>query len=166
MYQATRTIAFCFLVLLSLAASADSLTDKVVKVADGDSITVLENTNTQHRIRLQGIDAPERNQPYGNASRKHLASLVAGKTVTVKWAKRDRYRRIVGFVLVDGKDINLVQLKAGMAWFYRYYQKELSRENRKLYAQAEDEARANKTGLWQDKNPMPPWEYRKRQRLR
>ncbi len=102
-----------------------------------------------------------RKQAFGNASRKHLASFVAGKTVTVKWDKRDRYSRIVGFVIVDGKDINLVQLKAGMAWFYRYYQKELSAENRKLYAQAEDEARANKKGLWQDKNPMPPWEYRR-----
>ncbi len=127
----------------------------------GDSITVLESTNTQHRIRLQGIDAPERKQAFGNASRKHLASLVAGKEVTVKWAKRDRYRRIVGFVIVDGQDVNLEQVKAGMAWFYRYYQKELSLENRKLYAQAEDQARSNKMGLWRDKHPMPPWEWRR-----
>ncbi len=165
MYRATRTIALCILVFLSIATSADSLTGKVVKVADGDTITVLDNTNTQHRIRLQGIDAPERKQPFANASRKHLASLVAGKGVTVKWAKRDRYRRIVGFVLVDGQDVNLAQVKAGMAWFYRYYQKELSAENRKLYAQAEDEARANKKGLWQDKNPIPPRRWRRR-RLR
>ncbi len=157
--MAVRVITLGFLVFLSLAASADTLTGKVVKVADGDSITVLDNTDTQHRIRLQGIDAPERGQPYGNASREHLANLVAGKTVTVKWAKRDRYGRIVGFVIVDGQDVNLAQVKAGMAWFYRYYQKELSRENRKLYAQAE--ARANEKGLWQDKNPMPPWEHRR-----
>ncbi len=124
--------------------------------ADGNTITVLHNTNTQHRIRLQGIDAPERKQAFGNASRKHLATLVAGKEVTVEWAKRGRYGRIVGFVIVDRQDVNLAQVKAGMAWFYRYYQKELSAENRKLYAQAEDEARANKKGLWQDKNPMPP----------
>ena len=77
-------------------------------------------------------------------------------TVTVKWNKRDRYSRIEGFVIVDGLDVNLVQVKAGMAWFYRYYQKELSAENRKLYAQAEDEARVNKKGLWQHKHPMPP----------
>ncbi len=165
MYRATRTIALCFLLFLSIAASADTLTGKVVKVADCDSITVLDNTNIQHRIRLQGIDAPERKQSFGNASRKHLASLVAGKTVTVKWDKRDRYRRIVGFVIVDGQDVNLAQVKAGMAWFYRYYQKELGAENRKLYAQAEDEARAIKKGLWQDKNPLSPWEWR-RQKLR
>ena len=159
--MAVRVITLFLFAFLSLAASADSLTGKVVKVADGDSITVLDNTNTQHRIRLQGIDAPERKQAFGNASRKHLASLVAGKEVTVKWAKRDRYGRIVGTVIVDGHDMNLAQVKTGMAWFYRYYQKELSAENRKLYAQAEDEARANKKGLWQDKNPMPPWEWRR-----
>ncbi len=66
MHWAVRLITLCFLVFLSLAASADSLTGKVVKVADGDSITVLDSTNTQHRIRLQGIDAPEKGQPYGN----------------------------------------------------------------------------------------------------
>ncbi len=130
-------------------------------MVDGDSITVLDSTNTQHRIRLQGIDAPERKQAFGDASRKHLASLVAGKEVTVKWAKRDRYRRIVGFVIVDGQDVNLAQVKAGMAWFYQYYQKELSAENRKLYAQAEDQARSNKMGLWRDKHPMPPWKWRR-----
>ena len=77
--------------------------------------------------------AVDADQAFGNASRKHLASLVAGKEVTVKWAKRDRYRRIVGFVIVDGHDVNLAQVKAGMAWFYRYYQRELSPEDRRLY---------------------------------
>ncbi len=158
MHWTARVIALCFLVSVSIAASADTLTGIVVKVADGDSITVLDN-NIEHKIRLQGIDAPERKQAFGNASRKHLASPVAGKEVTVKWVKRDRYGRIVGFVIVDGQDVNLAQVKTGMAWFYRYYQKELGAENRKLYAQAEDEARAIKKGLWQDKNPMPPWEW-------
>ncbi len=145
-----RIIVAALLLLLLPIAFADSLTGKVVKVTDGDSITVLDNTNTQHRIRLQGIDAPERKQAFGNASRKHLASLVAGKEVTVKWDKRDRYRRIVGFVLVDGHDVNLVQVKAGMAWFYRYYQRELSPEDRRRYAKAEDQARTDRLGLWQD----------------
>ncbi len=83
----------------------------------------------------------------------------------MKWDKRDRYSRIVGFVLVDGHDVNLAQVKAGMTWSDPIYQKELSAENRKLYAQAEDEARANKKELWQHKNPMPPWDWR-RQKLR
>ncbi len=164
MRRAISVLTLSVLVVVCAPTLADTLSGKVVKVTDGDTITILKD-NTQHRIRLQGIDAPERKQAFGNASRKHLAYLVAGKEVTVKWVKRDRYRRIVGFVLVDGKDINLVQLKAGMAWFYRYYQRELSPENRKRYAQAEDQARTDRLGLWQDKNPMPPWEWR-RQRLR
>ncbi len=113
--RAISLLTLTVLVVVWVPAIAGTLTGKVVKVADGDSITVLDNTNTQHRIRLQGIDTPERKQAFGNASRKHLASLVAGKTVTVKWGKRDRYRRIVGFVIVDGNDMNLVQLKAGTA---------------------------------------------------
>ncbi len=81
--------------------------------------------------------------------------------MTVEWAKRDRYRRIVGFVIVDGQDVNLAQVKAGMAWFYRYYQKELSPEDRRRYAKAENQARTDRSGLWQDKNPMPPWGHRR-----
>lgn len=138
-----QIIVAALLLLAAPTILAATLTGRVVKVTDGDTINVLDHTNSQHRIRLQGIDAPERKQAYGNASRKHLASLVAGKTVTVEWDKKDRYGRIVGFVIVDGQDMNLEQLKAGMAWFYRYYQKELSPERRRLYAQAEDEARAN-----------------------
>ncbi len=153
--------ALAFLLLAAPTAFADTLTGKVVKVADGDTITVLDNTNTQHRIRLQGIDAPERKQAFGNASRKHLANLVAGEEVTVKWVKRDRYGRIVGFVIVDGHDVNLVQVKAGMAWFYRYYQRELSPEDRRRNAKPEDQARTDRLGLWRENNPMPPWEHRR-----
>ncbi len=82
-------VSVCLILLYPLSPLADILTGKVVKVTDGDSITVLDNI-TEHRIRLQGIDAPERKQAFGNASRKHLATLVAGREVTVKWGKRDR----------------------------------------------------------------------------
>ncbi len=84
----------------------------------------------------------------------------------MKWAKRDRYRRIVGFVIVDGQDVNLAQVKAGMAWFYRYYQKELSPEDRRRYAKVGVQARTDRLSLRQDKNPMPPWEWRRLQRSR
>jgi endonuclease YncB( thermonuclease family) len=161
MREAATQFTLTVLLVIWAPTFAATLTGKVIKVADGDTITVLDNANTQHRIRLQGIDAPERKQAYGNASRQHLASLVAGKAVTVEWDKRDRYGRIVGFVLVDGQDANLEQLKAGMAWFYRYYQKELSPDKRTLYAQAEDKARVERVGLWRNKNPMPPWEWRR-----
>ncbi len=99
--MAVRVITLFFLVSLSLAAFADSLTGKVVKITDGDTLYVLEANYKEHKIRLAGIDAPERKHVYGLASRKHLASIVAGKQVTVEYQKRDRYGRIVGKVWVN-----------------------------------------------------------------
>ena len=146
--------------------AANVLTGKVVRVVDGDTIYVLDDTNNQHRIRLAGIDAPERNQAYGLASGKHLGSLVAGKRVAIEHQKRDRYGRIVGKVWVNGVDACLEQIKAGLAWHYKYYQKEQSPEDRELYAEAENQARAERLGLWREKNPKPPWEHRRRYRSR
>ncbi|MFB3046521.1 MAG: thermonuclease family protein [Acidiferrobacterales bacterium] len=103
--MALRIIALCCLVFLPLAASADSLTGKVVKITDGDTLYVLDANHQQHKIRLAGIDAPERKQAYGLASRKHLASIVAGKQVTVEYQKRDRYGRILGKVWVGEVDL-------------------------------------------------------------
>ncbi len=114
-----RVITLFFLVFLSLTASADTLTGKVVKITDGDTLYVLDANYEQHKIPLAGIDAPERKQAYGLASRKHLASMVAGKQVTVEYQKRDRYGRIVGKVLLDGIDVCLEQVKAGFAWHYK-----------------------------------------------
>ncbi len=120
--MAVRVITLFFLVFLSLAAFADTLTGKVVKITDGDTLYVLDANYKQHKIRLAGIDAPERKQAYGLASRKHLASIVAGKQVTVEYQKRDRYSRILGKVRVDGVDACLEQVKAEFAWHYKKYQ--------------------------------------------
>lgn len=99
------------------SASAAQLEGRVVKVSDGDTITVLDSSKTQHRIRLTGIDAPEKKQAFGEKSRLSLAALVAGKNVTVHWDNKDRYNRILGKVITpDGKDANLLQIKNGMAW--------------------------------------------------
>jgi endonuclease YncB( thermonuclease family) len=138
------------------------LLGRVVEVTDGDDITVRAARNAQRHIRLQGIDAPEYDQPFGDVSRENLARLVSGKTVKVLWNKRDSYDRIVGTVLVDGRDINLEQIKAGLAWHYKYYAGEQSPDERQRYAQAEHAARARKLGLWQEANPTPPWEHRRR----
>ena len=110
-----RLIASVFFVFLSIPASADTLTGKVVKITDGDTLYVLDANYKDHKIRLAGIDAPERRQAYGLASRKHLLSIVAGKQVRVEYQKRDRYGRIVGKVLLDGIDACLEQVKAGFA---------------------------------------------------
>ena len=138
--------------------SSSDLVGRVVKVSDGDTITILDSSKTQHKIRLHGIDAPEKKQAFGNASWKFLAGLVANREVRVAWSKRDRYQRILGTVFVDGKDANLEMLKAGMAWHYKKY------DSNPAYAQAESAARAAKRGLWQEKNPIEPEEFRKARR--
>lgn len=155
------------LILLSLAcaaAQASTLTGKVVRVADGDTITVLDSSHQQHRIRFLGIDAPERGQAYGNYCRQNLADKIAGETVEVDYQKRDRYGRITGTVYYDGRDINLEQLQDGCAWFYRYYARELDRDMRQAYDAAETEARKSGIGLWRDPDPVNPYDYRRSNR--
>ncbi len=165
-----RIPAKCLLygVLLTFPFSvfAEVLTGRVIRVADGDTVTVLDHWKTQHKVRLQGIDAPERGQPYGKASGKHLSGLVAGRFVVVEYEKRDRYKRIVGKVLLSGEDVNLRQIEAGLAWHYKKYEMEQSAEDRALYAAAEVEAREAKRGLWVEPEPEPvaPWEWRKLRR--
>ena len=141
-----------------------TLTGRVVRIADGDTITVLDFSDTQHRIRLEGIDAPESHQAFGTQSKKNLSEMVFGKEVTVVYQKTDQYGRLVGKILVDGKDINLEQVKAGLAWHYKFYEDEQTPEDRDLYAKAEDEARAARRGLWQDPNPVEPYQFRREEK--
>jgi len=153
-------------------ANAAELHGKVVGVSDGDTLTVLDDARSQHRVRLDGIDAPERGQPYGMRAKERLATLVFGKPVVVNWNKRDRYGRIVGQVSLAATprcttpdctpphDVGLKLIEAGLAWHYKRYQHEQAPAERTRYARAEDEARAKRTGLWQDAQPVPPWEYR------
>jgi endonuclease YncB( thermonuclease family) len=141
-----------------------TLTGRVIRIADGDTITVLDASNTQHRIRLQGIDAPESHQDFGTQSKKNLSSLIFDKEVTVQYDKTDRYGRLVGKILLDGRDINLEQVRAGMAWHYKDYEREQSPQDRETYAHAEDEARRVRRGLWSDANPVEPSEFRRDER--
>lgn len=136
----------------------------MVRVADGDTITVLDASKVQHKIRLAGIDAPEKAQAYGQRSRESLDELVAGRTVIVETTKKDRYGRFVGKVLVNGRDINIEQIRRGMAWFYRHYEKELTDSDRQSYDRAEVEAKDYQRGLWADRSPTPPWEFRQTKR--
>lgn len=106
------------------ATQAGTITGYVVAIADGDTITVLDGSRQQHKIRLAGIDAPEKKQAFGERSRQSLASMVFNKTVKVEWDKQDRFGRTVGKVMINGVDANLEQVKAGMAWWYEKYRKE------------------------------------------
>jgi endonuclease YncB( thermonuclease family) len=152
-------------------AYESEITGRVVAVTDGDTIKVLDVDNSSHKIRLSGIDAPERSQPFGGASRKKLESMVAGKQVIVYPIKYDRYGRILGNVWVQPVDcprcgktlhVNHAQVLAGMAWWYRYYADEQSEEDRGRFESAEREAIARKWGLWADPDPVPPWVWRRR----
>ena len=142
------------------AGGAQTLTGRVVRVADGDTVTVLDSSNTQHRIRLEGIDAPESHQAFGAQSKQSLAQMIFDKDVTVFYQKTDQYGRLVGKITLDGKDINLEQVKLGMAWHYKEYQREQTPEDRELYARAEDEARTARRGLWLDADPVEPSAFR------
>ena len=144
--------------------NAATLTGKVVGVADGDTITVLDSSNTQYKIRLAGIDAPEKKQAFGNVSKQSLSDLVYGKQVDVNWDKQDRYGRTVGKVFVNGTNANLVQVKRGLAWYYKKYQNELILDDRLDYLHAQEAAESSKVGLWADHEPTPPWDFRKSQR--
>ena len=153
---AVIVMALCLVVQVQ----ADTLLGKVINVADGDTITVLDDTRTQHKIRLTGIDAPEKRQAFGNVSKQSLVEQVAGQSVAVEWVKIDRYGRKVGKVLLAGLDCNLVQVKRGLAWHYTKYQREQSPTDQQSYAAAEDAARAAPTGLWVDVAPVAPWVFR------
>lgn len=156
-----RAISLLLCLLFPLFVNAETLTGKVVKITDGDTLVVLDASQTQHKIRLSGIDAPETSQPFGQRSKEALSALVAGQPVEVDWHKHDRYQRLVGKVIAQGRDVNLAQVRAGMAWWYRKYADEQSPVDQRLYEAAEMKARKEGVGLWAEKNPLPPWEWRK-----
>ena len=133
---------------------------KVINVHDGDTITVLDQNDKKFHIRLQGIDAPELKQEFGSVSQENLSRLVLGKQVTIVWNKVDKYRRTVGTIMLDGHDMNIEQVKAGLAWHFKKYADEQEPQDRISYAAAEQQARAAKLGLWQDPNPTMPGDWR------
>jgi endonuclease YncB( thermonuclease family) len=158
-------IPYYLSILLStaqLSAIAEIINGKVIGVADGDTVTVLDSAKVQYKIRLTGIDAPEKAQPYGQVSKKSLSDLVFNKDVEISWEKRDRYQRILGKVLLDKQDICLEQVKRGMAWHYKQYQRDQSQEDRTSYDLAEKKAREAKLGLWSDDAPVEPSKFRHR----
>ena len=157
---AMRLLFLLLLAVSSLTAWADVLEGRVVGIADGDTLTLLDANRQQHRIRLAGIDAPEKGQPFGQRSKQHLADLAFGKDAMADCYKTDRYGRDVCNVYVNGKDVGLAQLDAGLAWWYRKYAHEQHPKDRVDYESAEDRAAADRIGLWEDKSPVPPWEWR------
>ncbi len=147
-----------YILLFCTYANSLELIGKVIKVSDGDTITLLTDDKVSHKVRLNDIDAPEKKQPFGSKSRDNLASYIAGEIVTVRYKSKDRYGRVLGTIYFDNLDINLQQVKNGYAWVYKQYSKN------QIYYKEEQKARDLKKGLWIEKEPIAPWEFRKQKK--
>ena len=134
------------------------LVGKVTRVSDGDTIWVSDRLGQRHKVRLNRIDAPESDQPFGKESTLHLQSIVGNKEVTVEYENHDRYGRILGIIRLGDEDVNLQMVRDGYAWHYRHF------DNTPSYAAAESEARTAKRGLWATPAPIPPHQWRRRKR--
>ena len=151
-----RRILITILLMFPLLLSAQILMGKAVGIADGDTFTLLVNGNEQVKIRIDGIDAPEKKQDFGNRAKEYLSGMIWGKELTVTVTKKDRYGRSIGKISTpEIPDVGFEMIKAGFAWQYRDY------NNEKAYEDAESLARQNRKGLWLDNNPKRPQDYRK-----
>ena len=141
---------------------------EVVRIIDGDTTDVLDGNNQKLRIRLLGIDSPESEQPFGYESSLYLKKILNGKSVKII-SKPDKnkpytlgfFKRVIGKVMLNDRDINLEMIEKGMAWHFKKYKKSQPIKDRSSYNNAENEARKKKFGLWSIKNPLPPWKWRK-----
>lgn len=151
---------FCVVAVFLAPCAFGAQAYRVVKIADGDTLTALSPKLQQLKCRLYGIDAPEKKQAFGQASKLSLAELSFGRTAYIDIVGRDRYGRSICRVAVDGVDVNKAQIARGMAWMYREYAKDVS------YSDAESAAQARRIGIWRDARPVPPWAFRRAGRQR
>lgn len=148
-------ISVFLFIVIPVLCSAQRFSVKVVGISDGDTFTCINNDNLQLKIRIYGIDAPEKKQAFGNKSKEYLSSLIFGKTVIVNVQSQDSWGRHIAYVYTpDGDDVSLLMLTAGMAWHFVKY------DNTAAYSNAELDARKMKRGLWYDKAPLAPWDFR------
>jgi endonuclease YncB( thermonuclease family) len=162
LFYVTLVLWWC-VVAGATAGQLDTM-GRVVAVIDGDTLDVLTDRKELVRVRLAGIDAPEKRQPFGQAAKRALSALAFHRPVRVEANKNDRYGRVIGKIVVSNIDVNLRMVAAGYAWHYRKYMREQSGDDRRAYGEAEDDARRRRIGLWQDQNPIPPWEFRAERR--
>ncbi len=146
--------------LLTFPCLAWAFSGKVISIADGDTITVLRDKE-QVRVRLYGIDTPERGQAFGKKAKQFTSKLVYGKVVEVEVMDTDRYGRTVALVAVNKQILNEELLKAGYAWVYYQYCHEMICH---AWADYQFAAKLDKRGLWRDPDPIPPWEFRRKKR--
>lgn len=148
-------------IILCWPLAAHAWVAKVISVTDGDTVRVYSKEQGLVKIRFFGIDAPEKRQPYGRSAKKYLTSIISGARVEVKPITKDSNGRTVAVVLSSEANVNLKMVRAGYAWVYRRYcDKPFCAE----WIAIEAKARAEKSGLWKEKNPVPPWEWRRMRR--
>lgn len=157
-----KKILFILLLFISCnpptEKNEESLKGKVVSVADGDTVTIITDNNERVRIRLYGIDAPEKGQDFANKSREYLNDLCYGKRVSIDKKGVDQYNRVLGVIYIGDLNLNQEMVRTGLAWYYDYFVKDPHME------ELEQIARQKKLNIWSMKNPIPPYEYRKSQR--
>ena len=153
-----RRALLTLLLLTALPAWGETLTGRVVAIADGDTLTLLIAGSQQVKIRLHGIDAPESRQPWGARARQALSEMAFRREVRVEVRDTDRYGRTVGRIYAGPVDINAEIVRGGMAWVYTRYNRDPA------LPALEAEARAARRGLWADPRPVPPWDWRRQQR--
>lgn len=147
--------------IAAFSAHAETIAGRIVGVTDGDTLTLLDSTNHRHVIHLAAIDSPEKNQDFGEKAKTALSAIAFNQEATADCHKRDKYRRESCVVSVRGKDVGLELVRAGMAWWYRQYVSEQTPQQRSDYEQAEFNAKIHRLGLWNSKNPIPPWDWRR-----
>ncbi len=149
------------MLLLRSAAAAEWIVEgRVVSVADGDTFTLLDSSKTQHRVRIGGIDAPEKGQPFGDTAKERLSTLVYGKQIRARCWKHDQYGREVCAASSGPRDLGLEMIREGLAWHYKRFEQEQDIDERRLYSEAETMARRARRGLWKIQDAVPPWEWR------
>ncbi len=134
---------------------------KIIHVIDGDTVIARTVKNSKMKIRLIGIDAPEKNQQHGKDSKKYLDQLISSKIVSVLISNKDKYRRHLGTIFIGKINVNLELVKSGNAWAYRKYLKKMNKKTEEAYVRAESLAQFKKIGLWKESSPIPPWKWRK-----
>lgn len=158
-YTMKNTIILLLLILSSTYLCAKNIIQgRVIKVTDGDTITLLTKNNKKIKIRLYGIDCPEKGQDYYQVAKNYLSKEVYQKNVNVEVKNKDRYQRSVGIVWLNNTNINLSLLKQGLAWHYVQYDKSAT------YANAQKNAQLNKKNIWSSNKATAPWEFRKAKR--
>lgn len=143
--------------LLLVTATFGQVKGKVIRVADGDTFTMLVD-GKPYKVRLHGVDCPEKTQDFYDVARQFLSKLIMHQEVTVIKRNKDRYGRVVGIAFLEEMNINEQLLKEGLAWHFTRYDKNQN------WAKLEEAARREGRGLWQSKNTVPPWEFRRRDR--